>query len=291
MVQIKNILCPVDFFAASRRALEYSVALAQNYNATLHILHVVSPVLPTSYEFSLNTADMIRAFEEQALEKVEDMGKQARSAGIAVVSKVRTGDIDDELKVAIAGCDADIIIMGTHGRRGFERWFLGSVTERLLRHSAVPILTLSDLEDTFRVPPDVEKVIVTTDFSEGTSEAMKYALAIAQEAPAEVTLLHVMRQPPERSESVESLAEVLEDHLASMVPDGVLDWCKVKAEVEVGTPFERILDLAEKNQVDLLVMNIHGKGMIERAMMGATAERVIRAARCPVLAVPSTSEK
>ena len=100
-----------------------------------------------------------------------------------------------------------------------------------------------------------------------------------------------MRQPPERSESVESLAEVLEDHLASMVPDGVLDWCKVKAEVEVGTPFERILDLAEKNQVDLLVMNIHGKGMIERAMMGATAERVIRAARCPVLAVPSTSEK
>ncbi len=287
MVKIQNVFCPIDFFPASHRALEYSIALARNYEATLHILHVVSPVLPTSYEFSINTADLVRSFEEQAQKSVEKMGKQARSSGIEVITNVRTGDIDGELKVAIAESNADIVIMGTHGRRGFERWFLGSVTERLLRHSPVPVLVLSDSEGPIRVPPEVEKIVVTTDFSEGTSEAMDYALAIAQEAPAEVTLLHIVRQPPAHAESVESLAQVLEDHLSALVPDEARDWCQVQAKVEVGTPFERILDLVDKSRVDLLVMNIPGKGMVDRAMMGATAERLIRTATCPVLAVPA----
>ena len=92
MVQIQNILCPVDFFPASERALEYAIALARNYGARLHILHVVSPVSPTSYEFSINTADLIRTFEQQALETVEKMGQSARSSGIEVETLLRISD-------------------------------------------------------------------------------------------------------------------------------------------------------------------------------------------------------
>ncbi len=287
MVQIQNILCPVDFFPASQRALEYAIALARNYGARLHILHVVSPVLPRSYEFSSSTADLIRTFEEQALENVEKMGQSARSSGIEVETAVRTGDIADELKVSIAETATDFMVMGTHGRRGFERWILGSVTERLLRHAPVPMLTLSDAHADLRVPPDIRKILVTTDFSEGTNEAMSYALSLAQEAPAEVTLLHVVQQPPERAEPVKSLADVLQDHLDSMVPDEARDWCKVRSSVEIGTPYHRIIAVAENSAIDLLVMNIHGKGMLDRALMGSTAERVIRAVTCPVLAVPA----
>lgn len=289
MIEFKNVLCPVDFFSASQRALEYSMGVARNYGARLHILHVVSPVMPTSYEFSLNTADLLREFERQSIERVEKMKTDAVRTGVQVETAVRVGDIDEELKTAIAESKADIVIMGTHGRRGFERWFLGSVTERLLRHCPVPVLTLSDSDKPLRVPPDIQKILVTTDFSEGTSTAMAYALALAQEAPAEVVLLHVVQQPPERKEPAEGIASILEEHLSSMVSQDVRDWCDVRAHVEIGTPYQRILDLAEEMAVDLIVMNIHGKGMLDRALMGATAERVLRATQCPVLAVPATA--
>jgi nucleotide-binding universal stress UspA family protein len=287
MIHFKNVLCPVDFFPASQRALEYSMGVAKNYQARLHILHVVSPVMPTSYEFSLNTADLLRTFEQQSMERVEQLKTDALSAGVTTETYVRVGDIDEELKRVIHESDADLVVMGTHGRRGFERWFLGSVTERLLRHCAVPVLTLSDLGTPIRVPPDINKILVTTDFSEGTSTAMSYALALAQEAPSEVVLLHVVQQPPERREPAEGIATILEEHLSSMVSDDVRNWCDVRAHVEVGTPYQRILALAEEIGVDLIVMNIHGKGMLDRALMGATAERVLRAAQCPVLAVPA----
>ncbi len=118
---------------------------------------------------------------------------------------------------------------------------------------------------------------------------MAYAFALAQEAPAQVTLLHVVQQPPERSESAEGVAEVLEEHLAGMVPDEVRNWCNVRALVKIGTSYQRILSIAEETGVDLVVMNIHGKGMLDRALMGATAERVLRGAQCPVLSVPATA--
>ena len=287
MINFNNVLCPVDFFPASQRALEYAMGVARNYKATLRILHIVSPVMPTSYEFSLNTADLLQTFQKQSEERLEQLKKEAVSAGLKTETAVRVGDIDEELKVGIDESHADIVVMGTHGRHGFERWFLGSVTERLLRHCPVPVLTLSDVGSEIRVPPNVEKILVTTDFSEGTSTAMAYAFALAQEAPAQVALLHVVQQPPERKEPAEGVAKILEEHLASMVPDEVRNWCDVRAEVAIGTPYQRILSVAEETDVDLIVMNIHGKGLLDRTLIGATAERVLRAAKCPVLAVPA----
>jgi nucleotide-binding universal stress UspA family protein len=290
MIQIKNVLCPIDFFPASERALEYSIGLASNYGATLHLLHVVSPVLPTSYEFSINTADLVETFKKQATERVTEIESSAKAKGVTVRTAVRIGDIDQELQTSIEETEADLVVMGTHGRRGFERWFLGSVTERLLRHSPVPVLTMSDLDHAIAVPPDLERILVTTDFSDGTSAAMDYALALAQEAPAEIKLLHVVEQPPERKGSVEGIAGILEEHLDSMVPDAVRNWCTVSAEVKIGLPYQRILAAAEETKADLLVMNIHGKGIFERALLGATAERVLRGAECPVLAIPPAIE-
>ena len=244
-------------------------------------------MLPTSSGFSINTADLMQEFEQQALETVEEMGQSARSSGIEVETAVRTGDVDDELKTSIAETANDFMVMGTHGRRGFERWIMGSVTERILRHAPVPVLILSDAHADLRVPPHIREILVTTDFSKGTNDAMSYALSLAQEADAEVTLLHVVRQLPERAKPVKPLAEVLGEHLDSLVPDEDRDWCKVRSKIEIGTPYQRIIAATENSDVDLLVMNIHGKGMVDRALMGSTAERVIRAVTCPALAVPA----
>ena len=155
MIRIKNVLCPIDFFPASEHALEYSIGIAKNYEATLHILHVVSPVLPTSYEFSLKIADLVATFKKQADERIEKYEATAKSNGVDVETAVRVGEIDTELQTSIDETQADLVVMGTHGRRGFERWLLGSVTERLLRHCPVPVLTMSDLDREIAVPPDL----------------------------------------------------------------------------------------------------------------------------------------
>ncbi len=289
MIRIDNVLCPIDFFPASMKALEYSMGIARNYQAILHVLHVVSPILPTFHEFPLNTADSIAEFRKQAEEHVRQIETDAVSKGIAVKTAIRIGDIDTELKTAREESRADLVVMGTHGRRGFERWFLGSVTERVLRHCPVPILTMSDVNREVPIPPDLKRILVTTDFSEGTGTAMDFALALAQEAPAEITLLHVVEQPPETKGSVEEVAAILEEHLDSMVPDEVRNWCTVKSEVKIGASYRMILEAVHETDADLLVMNIHGKWVFERALLGGTAERVLRAAECPILAIPAKS--
>ena len=106
---------------------------------------------------------------------------------------------------------------------------------------------MSDVKGEVPVPPDLKRILVTTDFSEGTGTAMDFALALAQEAPAEITLLHVLEQPPETKGSLEEVAAILEEHLDSMVPDEVRNWCTVKSEVKIGASYRRILETVHGN--------------------------------------------
>jgi nucleotide-binding universal stress UspA family protein len=129
-----------------------------------------------------------------------------------------------------------------------------------------------------------KRILVTTDFSEGTPDALNYAFSIAQESQARVTLLHVVHDTtihyrPGRTRD-------LERKLSKLVPDEVKEWCVVETKLDTGTPYQRILETANRKRIDLLVMNIHGKGMLSRALLGTNAERVVRAAACPVLLIP-----
>ena len=206
------------------------------------------------------------------------MEKETTSTGVRVETSLRAGEIEREINSAVASVGADLVVMGTHGRRGFERWFLGSVTERMLRRSSVPILTTSDVGDGSRPLEHVRNVLVTTDFSGGTEVPISYARSMSEGSSATVTLLHVT------SHSQEVDREAIMVQLNGLVPP---DASNLACRVEKGDPYRKILDVIDAESVDLVVMNIHGKGMLERALVGATAERVIRAATCPVLGIPS----
>jgi nucleotide-binding universal stress UspA family protein len=107
---------------------------------------------------------------------------------------------------------------------------------------------------------------------------LNYAFSIAQENESNITLLHVA--PADNvSESAGTLLE-------TFIPDEAWDWCKIQTRVEVGHPYRAIERVLAREKPDLLVMNIHGKGMLHRAILGSTAERVVRSAKCPVLLIP-----
>ena len=276
MITIKKILCPVDFFPASDAAVNYAAGLAAHYEAAIHLLHVVTPMATGPY--------------------VDEMNKlvaKVRETGVTAEAELLVGDVYDEVKAAIEIAKPDLIVMGTHGRRGVERWFMGSTTEKLLRHSPVPLITISAAREKSPATPRFQRILVTTDFSEGTAGALAYAFSVAQENESEVTLLHVLHDVAAElsGKYQDSLLSEVRKQLDDMVPPEARNWCDIVTRVETGVPYRIILRTVEDEKVDLLVMNIHGKGMLDRALLGSTAERVVRAASCPVMMIPPMKGK
>lgn len=284
MVRIRRILCPVDFFPPSLRAADHAMALAKSHDAKLYLLHVVSPILYSPEQYPINVSEIIETLRKESARRMKKLETKARAAGLTVDTTIRTGDADVEIESAIRATKADILIMGTHGRRGLKKWFLGSVAERLLRRSPIPVLTVRRSKKT-RV---LQRILVTTDFSEGSANALNYALAIAKANQAHVTLLYVLEEMRALTSQKyrKELAERFRGELLKLIPAHARSWCDVDTRIEAGTPYYMILWLLKKEKIDLLVMNIHGKGLLDRALLGSTSDRVVRAADCPVMLIP-----
>jgi nucleotide-binding universal stress UspA family protein len=282
----------VDFFPASDAAARYAAALALNYEATLQLLHVVAPFVPSSFEVAAAVVDVTKSLEENSRRELNKLAAVLRETGVEVEADVRSGDVYDEIKRSIETAEPDLIVMGTHGRRAVERWFLGSTTEKLLRHSPVPLVTISAAGEKSFPKAQFRRILVTTDFSEGTSDALNYAFSVAQENQSKVTLLHVLHEAADPAVKYrDSVVEGVRKQLEDLIPAEARNWCDIVSRVETGVPYRVIQRTLEDEKVDLLVMNIHGKGMLDRALLGSTAERVVRVAACPVMMIPPLKKR
>jgi nucleotide-binding universal stress UspA family protein len=136
--------------------------------------------------------------------------------------------------------------------------------------------------------PGIKRVLIGVDFSEGSKLAVSYGFSIAQECQANVTLIHVAdfvmgdvvtpyKQP---------LIDGIRIDLERLVPEEAPNWCRVTTRIEFGLPYRVILERAVKEKTDIIVLGTQGKNLVERTLLGSNAERVIRGASCPVLAVP-----
>src|SRR5215831_288725 len=293
MITIKNILCPVDFFPASNAAVNYAAGLAANYDAVIHLLHVVTPVPVSVYEYAIDSTAILKSVEEASVDEMKKLATRVKGMGVAAETELVVGDVYDEIKRSIDVLKPDLIVMGTHGRRGVERWFMGSTTEKLLRHSPVPLVTINSTGEKSLTAPRFKRILVTTDFSEGTTDALAYAFSVAQENESQVMVLHVLHDvsldlsAKYRSPLITRVRRELDD----LVPAEARNWCNIVTRVETGIPYRVILRMLEDWKIDLLVMNIHGKGMLDRALLGSTAERVVRTAPCPVMMIPPLKPK
>jgi nucleotide-binding universal stress UspA family protein len=288
MVRFKKILCPVDLYKPASRAFDYAAKLAANYGAALHLLHVVVPVLPPADAAGFTAADITARREKEAKRTLKKM-KERMGDRAPVSTEVRVGDVDSQILSSIHKGAVDLVVMGTHAHRGFERLVMGSTAERMIRRCPVPMIIMGPARKRSATPPDIRRILVTTDFSEGTAEAVDYALSIAQECQAKLTLLHVLPDIANVAGKYrDSLIRGIETQLQKLIPDEALNWCDAATRVETGLPFKRIPTIVRSGKFDLLVMNIHGKSLLDRALLGSTAERSLRASVevCPVMLIP-----
>jgi nucleotide-binding universal stress UspA family protein len=245
---------------------------------------VIEPVAPWIDEVPLETRKMLTTTRASSLEKLEKLAQFAEAANVRAQVVVRNGFVDTVIQSVLRANAVDLVVMGTHGRRELGKFFLGSTTERLLRKLKIPLLTIRSAAPVRRQP--IKRILVTTDLSEATSEAIAFAWFVAKTYGAKITLLHVLNdlQADLSGDYRQQLTRGIESDLENLVPDAARDLCTVR--VVTGQPIRRILPIVKNDKIDLIVMNIHGKTVMDRITIGSTAEKIIRAADVPVLTVP-----
>jgi nucleotide-binding universal stress UspA family protein len=189
----------------------------------------------------------------------------------------------------------DLVVLGTHGRSGFERLMLGSVTEKVVRKASCPVLTVPRRAEGAPEHAPFGRILCGVDFSEASRRAVDYGLSLAQEAKARVTLLHVVEWLPDESFSKYPQFDV--DHfrrtlltdarvkLEQLVPEDARNWCEPDTKLVCGKPYQEILRVASEERSDLIVLGVHGRGAIDRMLFGSTTQAIVRQAACPVLTI------
>ena len=217
---------------------------------------------------------------------------------------IREGDAVGEILSQATDMKADLLVMGTHGRSGFERLLLGSVTEKMLRKASCPVLTVPRRHpDAVPATPVLFKqILCPVDFSDCSMQALNYAMSLAQEADAHLTVLHVIGDELEVTpdaygaiimNDLESLADFRrrhEDDARKRLERGrARVGCRVLQcgddGVEGGKPSREILRVAAEQQTDLIVVGVQGRGAADLMFFGSTTNHVVREATCPVLTV------
>jgi nucleotide-binding universal stress UspA family protein len=286
---LKNILFLTDFSEPSEAALPFAVAMAREYGATIHALHVLTPAAYSNSRPEVCFVAM-EAEEETAQSEIERV--DARLTGLAHESMVVRGfAVWPTLEQAMENCSADLIVLGTHGRTGAQKFLLGSVAEEIFRRSSVPVLTIGPhVHSGTHNGAKFHRVLFATDFTPESLAAAPYALSLAQENKARLLLLHVVRDHEQRKEEAlgeSSVANILYK-LNDLVPNEAELWCRPETVVEFGDPAERILGAANERGADLIVLGVRGApGHLGAAthLERTTAHKVVAHAGCPVLTV------
>ena len=299
MIEIRRILCPIDFSDFSRRALDHAIAIARWYESTVTALHVFSPAPvpafgpgPVAFEPIVLTA----ADRDQLLADTRAFAEAEVAPSVAIGAVVREGNTTAEILDQASSMNADLLVMGTHGRSGFERLLLGSVTEKVLRKARCPVLTVPRrLPDAVPSGPVVfKRIICALDFSDCSMQALKYALSLAQEADGCLTVVHVLAPDfvgqigiGEEHVSLATLQRQQEEEarqlLEKAVPGSAAAFCKTDSMLLRGKPGREILRIASDRQAELIVMGVHGRGAADLLFFGSTTQHVVREATCPVL--------
>jgi nucleotide-binding universal stress UspA family protein len=298
MIEIPRILCPVDFSDASQHAVNYAVALARWYTARLTLLHVydVMPLAPIAPEM-IPGFTVGPEYRERLLCDLERFAKPAGADTVPVEFAVVEGQPGLEIVRHATENASGLIVLGTHGRSGLERLLLGSVTERVLHRAPCPVLVVPPRAPHAPAAPVFKRILCGIDFSACSLHALEYALSLAQETDACLTLAHVFEtdasmpadwrtslQPAAVREALVALEAERRTRLAHAVPAN-MGSCTTDTVMACGPSARELLRLARDRAADVIVLGVRGRNAADLLVFGSTTNKVVRQATCPVMVV------
>ncbi|MDT0630850.1 universal stress protein [Rubrivirga litoralis] len=299
---VQRILFPTDFSAAAEGAYRHAAWLADRFGAELHVLHVVEDesAPPRDWPDVAGTGHVRVSLADVS----EDLGLPAPAAEdhapydeIEVVEAEVVGRAVPEAVLDYARDEeVDLVVMGTHGRRGWRRGVLGSAAEAVARRAPCPVLTVRPLDAPGQGEWPPSRVLLAADELPARGDhaapvplAARWAarLAVAYHAPLEIVHVttpsrlslglpdELARVQAREREALLTLAEALRAEAEAELPVGVA--------VRSGDPAAAVRAAAEETRAHLLVVGTHGRGGAGRALLGSVAETLVRTAPCPVL--------
>ncbi len=291
MLQIKKILFPTDYSACAEHAFSQAAYLAGQYDAVLHVLHVAEPsmVLPP---LDLSEADIAADLHLPPPGAPPEAHRTGEGSLLNIEVPPIGGSVERAILAYAAEEDVDVIVMGTHGRRAVDRLLLGSVASKVVRLAECPVLTVG-FEAVLWDEGEARRILAPVDFSDHAQLAVAYAKDLAATYGAHLDLLHVVEETTLTAVyGMEPVAVQIPDveaqaraALAQLASEAGGPETPYTIHVIVGHPAYEIVDFAEQQGADLVVIATHGLTGIKRLLLGSVAERVVHRAPCPVFTV------
>jgi nucleotide-binding universal stress UspA family protein len=298
-LRLKSVLIATDLSPASAKPLDHALGIASHYGAKLYVAHVVSTVPyliagPQALALAYDGAS-------QSIQQLQsDLLHDKSAKGLDREFIIRYGPVWQQLEAIIFQQQIDLLVVGTHARRGIEKVLLGSVAEQAFRDASCPVLTVgphSYLDRRVELPGEIRTYLFATDFSEASLRALPQAVSLTRQTRAKLILLHVVPATPAQVSGRYTSSEIMSQcENARMTCVGRLEQLvcsdeetSIEAEfvVQFGMPSEKILQVALDKRVDLIILGLRRErlaGTISHKPW-ATAYEIVCGAGCPVLTV------
>jgi nucleotide-binding universal stress UspA family protein len=292
--KLNSILFATDLSIESRKPLRHAISIARHYGSTLFVVYVVSSL---GYAMAGREAEAlaVKAAERDMAEFQYDLHHLGILNGLDCYFVVLEGDIREELESIVWAKHIDLVVVGTSGRHGLDKFFLGSVAEQVFRHFTCPVLTVGphSVEDWQHGQAENHKpFLFITSFHEASRKALQYAVSLANRFEEQLVMLHVLPKKhydasSDATKSREQAELLVIDHLKRLLP---ADVALAKSPVFIAASdrtAEGVLNAASRLHAQAIIMGARhaADNFIATHYPWSTAHQVIRGAECPVLTV------
>lgn len=300
MLKIKKVLYPTDFSRCSKQAYAHALFIAEQYKAELHMLHVITIHSDDAYDPGYDFPDLEEYnihLEKRANEESDELIDEHRVSETKIIKVQERGYSPSAVILKYAqDNNIDLIIMGTHGRRGLGYLFLGSVAEEVTRFARRPVYTIREEKPAIPVEK-VNRILVPLDLSKFSRQALQYAFELCKDYGADLDVIHVVEDrihpalyatgkssifeftPEIKKKSTELIKKMIDEFSGLKV--------KYNIKIKEGVPAREILKYAEHNDVNMIVLTTHGASGLNQFYLGGVAEKIIRRSICPVFTIKS----
>ena len=283
-IKLSNIIFATDFSNASESALPFVAVIARRYKSKAYLAHVVTTE-PYPGMVPEAVPDLMQEAKRGAERQLEVLANSKPFDGIRSEVLVGQGELCGTLMRWIRDHEINLLVIGTHGRRGLKRFLLGSLAEEIFRNSPIPVLTVgphvrirTQGETSFR------HILFPTALSEKSRLVAFYAVSLATEYSARLTVLHVLPRPKINKPHPRLLNVEMKQTMGDLIPEGKCSG-EIDTLVEYGDPADTILSIARTANTDLIVMGVRQADALVTHMEENIAYRVVTEADCPVLTV------
>lgn len=267
----KSVLVPTDLSETSMSALRYARVLHERFEAKITVIHAERIEMPP-YFTEAQEAALVEAARDARRHAVAEVGRAASAAlGFVPDTRIVEGYPSNVVLDTAGSGDYDLLVLGTHGRTGPSRLWLGSVTERVMRASPVPVLAVRAETPAL----EVERVFCPVSAGDSSERALAYAVTMAESLGAE---LHVLRAVGEPGFPVADCASV---------SAAMRSRCDVTEQVIPGNPVEAFVNGARASKADVIVMGGQHPDSLLVELFSTTSDVILRKLAIPLVVVPA----